>query len=82
MHVTLSNLNPTKEIKLEINLSGKGFSKVNSGSVLTAAAFNAYNSFDKPNTVAPAAFKNAKKIADNKLEVIIPSKSVIVLEME
>jgi alpha-N-arabinofuranosidase len=82
IHVTLSNLNPTKEIKLEINLSGKGFSKINSGSVLTAPAFNSYNSFDKPETVTPVAFKNAKKIADNKLEVIIPSKSVVVLEME
>ncbi|HEY3372826.1 MAG TPA: alpha-N-arabinofuranosidase [Prolixibacteraceae bacterium] len=82
IHVTLSNLNPTKEIKLEINLSGKGFTKVNSGSILTAAAFNAVNSFDKPETVAPVAFKNAKKISDNKLEVSIPSKSVVVLELE
>lgn len=82
IHVTLSNLNPGKEIKLEINLSGKGFSKINSGSVLTAPAVNSVNSFDKPETVVPVAFKNAKKVSDNKLEVVIPSKSVVVLEME
>lgn len=82
IHVTLSNLNPTKEIKLEINLSGKGFAKINSGTILTAGAFNAVNSFDKPETVSPVAFKNAKKISDNKLEVNIPSKSVVVLELE
>jgi alpha-N-arabinofuranosidase len=82
IHVTISNLNPTKEIKLEINLSGKGFSKINSGSVLTASAFTAVNSFDKPETVVPVAFKNAKKLSDNKLEVSIPSKSVVVLELE
>lgn len=82
IHVTLSNLNPAKDIKVEINLAGKNISKVNSGSVLTAPAFNAVNTFDKPETIAPVAFKNAKKISDNKLEVIIPSKSVVVLEME
>ncbi|HAH23077.1 MAG TPA: alpha-N-arabinofuranosidase [Prolixibacteraceae bacterium] len=82
IHVTLSNLNPTKEIKLEINLSGKGIAKINSGTILTAAAFNAVNTFDKPETVSPVAFKNAKKISDNKLEVSIPSKSVVVLELE
>jgi alpha-N-arabinofuranosidase len=82
IHVTLSNMNPTKEIKMEINLSGKGFSKINSGSVLTAPAFNSVNTFDKPETVSPVAFKNAKKISANKLEVSIPSKSVVVLELE
>jgi len=82
IHVTLSNLNPAKEIKLEINLTGKGFKKINSGTVLTAPAFNSVNTFDKPETVSPVAFKNGKKISDNKLEVSIPSKSVVVLELE
>lgn len=82
IHVTISNLNPTKEIKLTLNLTGKGFNKVNSGTVLTATAFNSFNSFDKPQTVSPVAFKNTKKISANKLEVSIPSKSVVVLELE
>ncbi len=82
IHITLSNLNPGKEIKLEINLSGKGFSKINFGTVLTAAAFNSVNTFDKPEDVKPAAFTNAKKLSANKLEVSIPSKSVVVLELE
>jgi alpha-L-arabinofuranosidase len=80
--VTLSNLNPNKEIKLDVNLKGKGFSKVSSATVLTAAAFNSCNTFDKPETVVPTAFKNFKKASDTKLEVTIPSKSVIVLELE
>jgi alpha-L-arabinofuranosidase len=82
IHVTLSNLNPNKEIKLEINLAGKAFTKINSGTVLTASAFNAVNTFEKPETIVPVAFKNAKKLSDNKLEVSIPSKSVVVLELE
>jgi alpha-N-arabinofuranosidase len=82
IHVTLSNLNPSKEIKLEVNLSGKGFAKINSGTILTASAFNSVNTFDKPEAVVPVAFKNAKKLSDNKLEVSIPGKSVVVLELE
>ena len=82
IHITLSNLNPSKEIKLEINLVGKGFVKINSGTILTASAFNSVNTFEKPETVIPTAFKNAKKLTDNKLEVNIPGKSVVVLELE
>jgi alpha-N-arabinofuranosidase len=80
--VTISNLNPTKEIKLEINLSGKAFTKINSGTLLTAQAFNSVNTFDKPEAVFPTTFKNAKKLTDNKLEVSIPGKSLVVLELE
>jgi len=82
IHVTLCNLNPTKDIKLEINLSGKGFSKINSGSILSASAFHAVNTFEKPDAIAPLEFKNAKKLTDSKLEVNIPGKSVVVLELE
>ncbi len=82
IHLTISNLNPMKEIKLEVNLSGKGFAKINSGTILTAPAFNSVNTFEKPGIVAPATFKNAKKLSDNKLEVVIPGKSVVALELE
>ncbi|MBL7967488.1 MAG: alpha-N-arabinofuranosidase [Prolixibacteraceae bacterium] len=82
IHVTLSNLNPKKEIKMDVNLKGKVFSKVSSASVLTAPEFNSVNTFEKPNVIIPAAFKNFKKLADSKLEVNLPSKSVVVLELE
>lgn len=82
IHITISNLNPEKEIDVQINLLGKGFSKINSGTLLTAPEFNSVNTFDKPNTVVPVAFKDAKKISDNKLEVNLPGKSVVVLELE
>ncbi len=82
IHVTISNLNPSKEIKLDVFLKGKGFTKVNSALVLTAAAFNTCNTFEKSDAVTPVAFKNFKKVTDSKLEVNIPSKSVVVLELE
>jgi len=82
IHITLSNMNPNKEIKLEINLTGKGLAKINSGTILTASAFNSVNTFEKPNLIAPVAFNGAKKISENKIEVSLPSKSVVVLEIE
>jgi len=82
IHIALSNLNPNKEIKLEVNLSGKGFTKINSGNILTAEAVNTVNTFEKPETIVPVAFKNSKKLSGNKLEVNIPGKSIVVLELE
>lgn len=82
IHVTISNINPSKEVKLEVNLSGKTIAKINSATILTAQAFNTVNTFEKPETIVPTAFKNAKKLTDNKLELSIPGKSVVVLELE
>jgi len=82
IHVSISNLNPSKEIKLDVFLKGKGFTKVNSASVLTATAFNTCNTFDNPNAVLPIAFKNFKKLSDSRLEISVPSKSLVVLELE
>lgn len=82
IHVTVSNINPSKEIKLEINLSGKAIAKINSATILTAPAFNSVNTFEKPDVIAPVAYKNVKKNADNKFEVSIPGKSIIALEFE
>jgi alpha-N-arabinofuranosidase len=82
MHLTLSNLNPNKEIRLTIELLGKNISKVNNGICLTAPLFNSVNTFDKPETVKPEGFKAYKIVASNLLEVTLPSKSVVTLELE
>ena len=75
-------MNPVNEEKLEINVAGKSFGKINSATVLTAPTFNAVNTFEKPDVIVPVALKNVKKLADNKLELSIPGKSVVVLELE
>jgi alpha-N-arabinofuranosidase len=82
VHLTLSNLNPNKEIKLIVELSGKNYSKVNSGICLTAPQVNSVNTFDKPETVKPESFKNYKIVSSSLLEVTLPSKSVVTLELE
>jgi alpha-N-arabinofuranosidase len=82
MHLTLSNLNPNKEIKLTVELIGKTVAKVNTASCLTAPQFNSVNTFDKPETVRPVEFKAYKILSGNLMEIILPGKSLVTLEME
>jgi alpha-N-arabinofuranosidase len=82
VHLSLSNVHPAKEVKLTVAFNGKQPARVNGGSVLTAPAFNAVNTFDKPETVKPAPFKNYKLLASGELEVTLPPRSVITLEMQ
>jgi alpha-N-arabinofuranosidase len=79
IHISLANLNPNKEITITCPIIGDSFSKV-TGEVLTAGEMNAYNSFEKPETVKPASF-NGFKMNDGILSVTMPSKSVVVLEL-
>jgi alpha-N-arabinofuranosidase len=81
IHITLTNLNPDKEISLTVQLAGKNFGNVKTASVLTAPEYNSFNSFDKPNVVKPIDFKGYKKTTDGTLLVTMPSKSVVVLEL-
>jgi alpha-N-arabinofuranosidase len=50
------------------------------GRILTAPAMNAHNTFDAPETVKPSAFDGAK-LEGGKLTVVLPAKSVVVLEL-
>ena len=51
-----------------------------SGRVLTADALDAHNTFDKPDVVKPAEFKNAS-IDGDALKVDLPPHSVVVLSL-
>ncbi len=82
IHLSLSNINPSKEVKVTVDFNGKTIARVNSGMLLTAPAFNTVNTFDKPATVNPAAFKAYKLLPSGSLEVTLPSKSVVTLELE
>ena len=79
MHISLANLNPSKQIILTCSLIGETYKKI-TGEVLTANAMNALNSFEKPETVYPVAF-NGYTYKDGILTITMPSKSVIVLEL-
>jgi len=79
IHITLANIDPDKEQKITIDLANVKLTKV-SGTILTAKSIDSYNTFDNPNVVKPAAFKDAK-ISKTGLTVTVPAKAIISLEL-
>jgi alpha-N-arabinofuranosidase len=80
IHITLVNIDPNKAQTIETELQGIMAKKV-SGQVLTSAKINAYNSFEQPDNVAIKEFKDAK-LSGSKLNILLPAKSVVMLEIE
>jgi alpha-N-arabinofuranosidase len=80
IHITLCNLNPNKPAELVCELQGAKPSKI-TGRVLTADAMNARNTFDNPEAVKPTAFDKFD-FEGNTLSATLPSKSVVLLEIE
>ena len=79
VHLSLANTDPNNAIKVSCELRGMTAKSV-SGRVLTAPAINSLNTFDAPNAVEPQKF-NGATLADGKLSVELPAKSVVVLEL-
>ncbi|WP_375194208.1 alpha-N-arabinofuranosidase [Sphingobium sp.] len=80
IHVGLSNLDPNQTNTVTVKLDGVNATSV-SGRILTAGAINAHNSFDAPEVVKPAVFTGAQ-IANGALSVILPPKSVVVIDLQ
>jgi len=72
--VTLSNLSPNKAAEVSLDIVGAEIGKVTSRT-LTSKKMNTINTFDKPSTVKPEAFREFKK-AGGVLKLELPSKSV------
>lgn len=79
IHVSVCNLNPFEDKEINIEIRGKKVNSV-SGKVLTADKINAMNTFDNSNNVKIDMLKNMELI-NNDTKCIIPSKSVVVLEL-
>jgi alpha-N-arabinofuranosidase len=80
IHITLVNIDPNKPQNIEAELRGITAKKV-SGKILTSAKINDHNSFEKPNTVGVKDFKEVK-LSGGKLTVTLPTKSVVMLEID
>jgi alpha-N-arabinofuranosidase len=79
VHITLTNVDPHKEIDLNIEL--RGFKSGNiSGSVLAAKELTLHNTFDNPEAVKPVSFKGYK-LDKEMLNVKLPAASVVMLEL-
>ncbi len=79
IHISLCNLNPNQPAELTIELKGTRAKPV-SGRVLTSEAMQDHNTFEHADTVKPAPF-DAYKASDKGLTVVLPSKSVVMLEL-
>ncbi|MCX7046199.1 MAG: alpha-N-arabinofuranosidase [Candidatus Sumerlaeota bacterium] len=80
VHLSLVNANPNAAAQVICAINGITPKSV-SGRVLTAPEMNAHNTFDKPDSVRPAAFDGAK-LSGGKLNIALPAKAVVILEMK
>ncbi len=80
VHISVVNVDPSKEVKLLIDLRGGDYSDV-TGRILTAPELNTHNTFEKPDEVRPADFSKVK-IKNNIVSLDMPPRSIIVLEVK
>jgi alpha-N-arabinofuranosidase len=80
IHLSLVNADPHRAARVACRLDGFALRSV-TGRVLTASTMQAHNSFDRPSAVAPSGFSDFTS-AGGRLTVDLPSKSVVVLEIE
>ena len=78
--VALVNLDPDHPAQISATIDGARPQQV-SGTILTASAMDARNTFDDPNAVHPVAFDGAK-IVGGRLVLTLPAKSVVVLDVK
>ena len=79
VHVTMSNLDPGQGRTVVAELRGTSASAA-TGRILTAAAMNSHNTFERPDVVAPAPFTGAR-VSGGRLTVTLPPRSVVVLTL-
>lgn len=79
LYVALVNTNPKEAVDVVVNIAGQKASGAK-GRVLTSAAMDAHNTFEKPDAIKPASFSASAK--DGKLNVKLPAKSVVVVAVE
>ena len=80
IHISLSNVDADEAQEITINL-GDTKAKKAIGEILTASKLTDYNSFEKPNIVKPAPFKEVK-INKGTMKVKLPAKSIVTLELQ
>ncbi|GHV14792.1 intracellular exo-alpha-L-arabinofuranosidase 2 [Spirochaetia bacterium] len=79
IHVSLTNIDPVKEQKVNLELRGIPLKSV-SGQILSSANMQDHNSFDNPEKVKLRPFTGAV-ISRSTVTVTLPSKSVVTLEI-
>jgi alpha-N-arabinofuranosidase len=74
------NFHPKEDLELTLELRGMEVEQF-SGSILTAEALNAHNTFENATQVKVEEFKDGE-LVDASLQVTLPAKSVVTLAFE
>ena len=80
LHLSMVNLDPNRSAQVSTRVAGATVKNI-TGRVLTAPAMNTINTFDKPDAVKPAPFTGFK-VQGDQITLSLPSKSVVVLEIQ
>jgi len=80
IHITLVNADPNKEQRINTQLVGASVKSI-SGQMLTSEKMNDYNSVDQPSKVSVKDF-NGATLSGSNLTVVLPSRSVVMLELK
>ena len=80
IHISLVNMDASKQQDFSINLGDLKVKDV-SGRILQSGKLQDHNTFDKPVTVTPKAFNDAR-INGQQLNLSLPPFSVVVLELK
>jgi alpha-N-arabinofuranosidase len=75
--LSLVNLDPHRGAHVAASVAGMHSV---AGTIVTAGTMDAHNSFDRPDAVKPAVFSGAV-LSANGLDITLPAKSVVVLQL-
>lgn len=80
IHITLVNVNPKQETEVECDIKGVSKFSKGTGRIITAKELNSFNSFDKSDNVVSSDYNNFD-VTGTKVKINIPSKSVVMIEL-
>ncbi len=81
INISLANVNPNKDLEVEIDLRGISNSKEAKGEIITSEKMNDYNDFGKDEKVNIKSFSGFK-LSENKLKVKLPAKSIVTINVK
>ena len=79
LYVALVNSDPNNPARVTTSIAGSS-AKSATGRILTGPTMDTHNTFDKPDTIQPAPFRG--KLSGGKLVFDLPSKSVVVVQVQ
>jgi alpha-N-arabinofuranosidase len=80
LHLSLVNLDPNHSAQVSMKVTGAKVRNA-TGRVLTAPMMNSMNTFEQPDAVKPQPFTGVK-VQGDQITLSLPSKSVVVLELQ